>query len=81
MEKLNIYKYLSQTYETEVKKYVTNLEVGTGNYAYLPVDDFHHIFEILKGGVKLGSYSSAGDEVVYDVLGASRQTVADSMRR
>lgn len=69
MERLDFYKYLSQNYKEEVDKYVTGREIGAGSYVYLPVDDFHYIFEILEGGIKLGSYSSEGEEVVYDVLG------------
>ena len=69
MERFNIYKYLSESYQEEVRKHVTGRELGAGSYVYLPVDDFHYIFEILQGGVKLGSYSSEGEEVVYDVLG------------
>ena len=69
MERLDFYKYLSQNYKEEVDKYVTGREISAGSYVYLPVDDFHYIFEILEGGIKLGSYSSEGEEVVYDVLG------------
>lgn len=70
MERLNIYRYLSENYDREIKKYVTSSELGSGSYVYLPVDNFHCIFEIQNGAVKLGSYSSEGEEVVYDVLGA-----------
>ena len=69
MQRLNIYEYLLENYPEEVNKNVTTREVGAGSYVYLPVDDLHFIFEILHGGVKLGSYSPQGEEVVYDVLG------------
>lgn len=69
MGSFDIYQYLQNNYSIECRKYVSVQSYETGTYIYIPVDDPHHIFEILEGGVKLGSYSPEGDEVTYDVVG------------
>jgi CRP-like cAMP-binding protein len=44
------------------------LEVKSNEYIYLPSQAPQHIFILLEGAVKVGSYASSGKEVMYDCL-------------
>lgn len=61
-----VQKYLSRE---EYQKYGREVVYRRGEAIYLPTDRLDTLFVLDQGAVKLGSYSSKGTEVTYDVVG------------
>ena len=64
----NIYDHLLELFPNDVIQSTTEKTFRKGELIYVPGQTLHHMFEIVEGAVKLGSYSQDGEEVVYDVL-------------
>lgn len=65
-----LFKYLAdQGCEVNAKS-IASIHWDKGHLIYRPPQRITPIFEIIKGAVKIGSYSPEGDEVCYDILKA-----------
>ncbi|GAB4408218.1 MAG: hypothetical protein OHK0053_34940 [Microscillaceae bacterium] len=63
-----LYDYLLHTAQYNVEEKVKRVGFEKGHYFYKPGEAQRHIFLLESGAVKIGSYSSEGEEVTYDVL-------------
>jgi CRP-like cAMP-binding protein len=61
--------YLSINRPDRVSRQVVSKSFAKGIYLYQPPLQFTPIYEIVSGLVKIGTYSSDGKEVCFDILG------------
>jgi CRP-like cAMP-binding protein len=61
--------YLSMNRPDRVSRQVVSKSFAKGIYLYQPPLQFTPIYEIVSGLVKIGTYSSDGKEVCFDILG------------
>ncbi|MEB2779169.1 hypothetical protein [Algoriphagus persicinus] len=61
------YNFLSSSDSEAVSRVVTTFEVDK-IISYKPPQRVTPIYEIVKGAVRIGTYSSSGNEVYYDIL-------------
>lgn len=66
----SLYEYLknSPRHQYHLADNVREMYVKKGEYIYRPSEDIYTMYEIIKGVVKIGSYSKDGSEIVYEVL-------------
>ncbi|MEB2774138.1 Crp/Fnr family transcriptional regulator [Algoriphagus sp. D3-2-R+10] len=62
------YNFLSSSNPEALSRFVTTLEVDKNYIFYKPPQRVTPIYEIVKGAVRIGTYSSSGNEVCYDIL-------------
>ena len=67
-QNFNIYDHFKEKLPNEIKRFSSVRTFKKGELIYIPGEILHHMFEIVEGAVKLGSYSEDGEEVIYDVL-------------
>lgn len=62
------YDFLSSRDEDLLRKNVSDVELEKGTILYRPPQRVTPIYEIVKGAVRIGTYSPDGTEVCYDIL-------------
>lgn len=67
-EFFDLHGYLKNLPSYKQDRRITSKRYHKGEYIYRPPSNVNFVFQITKGVVKIGGYSSKGFEVVYDVL-------------
>ena len=62
-----VYDHLVKNYPG-LDDHISTQVFKKGSYIYTPMQKIRHMYELVEGAVKIGSYSEDGEEVVYDVL-------------
>jgi len=62
------YSYLSAHSPEAISNYVNTVEFEKGQLLYQPPQYITPIYEIVKGAMRVGTYSPMGMEVCYDIL-------------
>ena len=65
---LSLYEFLVESDEEGLSLKVKTLVEGKGIILYQPPQRITPIYEIIKGAIRIGSYSSNGGEICYDIL-------------
>jgi len=68
MNDFSLYEYLTTSTKYNTQEKVKLKEFEKGEYIYLPNSPQNYIYLIESGVVKIGSYASNGEKVIYDVL-------------
>ncbi|PTB96605.1 Crp/Fnr family transcriptional regulator [Marivirga lumbricoides] len=65
-----LYNYLQKSprYKEKISERISSLFFKKGDYIYKPSEELYTAYELVKGVVKVGSYSKDGNECVYDIL-------------
>ncbi|NIJ43912.1 CRP-like cAMP-binding protein [Wenyingzhuangia heitensis] len=64
----NVYEHLKENYP-DIDTYVTETIILKGNHVYKAIYRSRKIYEIVRGAVKLGTYSQDGKPFIYEVIG------------
>lgn len=69
-DNFSLYDYLQQSskYKGILSERISTLYFKKGEYIYKPSEELYTAYELVKGAVKVGSYSKDGTECVYDIL-------------
>tara|TARA_R110002074_G_scaffold274135_3_gene445667 strand:- start:13510 stop:14139 length:630 start_codon:yes stop_codon:yes gene_type:complete len=66
--KFSPYNFLSVHNPEAISNFVNTVEYEKGQFLYQPPQRITPIYEIVKGAIRIGTYSPMGIEVCYDIL-------------